>query len=66
MAHNHVPRKAETGRLRGEKDEMNFVDFLYEIRQFVVGFMEGRNQSAPQIASSWNYINYTNIYDQLT
>ena len=46
-------RKNESGRLRGERDQMKFIDLIIK-RWKVVGFRKGRSsQIVPYIAGFW-------------
>ena len=47
-------KKEESKQLRGERDQLKFIDLRFERLQFV-GFRKGRRkQDIPKIACSWD------------
>ena len=46
-------KKEEREMLRGEGDQINFIDLRFERGQ-VVGFRKARRQDAPEITRSWD------------
>ena len=48
-----VPIKEESERLRGERDQIKFIDLRFE-RWQIVGFRKARRKDIPKIACSWD------------
>ena len=47
-------KKEESGMLRGERDQIKFIDLRFERWQVVRFRKAGRRQEVPQIACSWD------------
>ena len=47
-------KKEESERLRGERDQIKFIDLRFERRQVVRFRKARRRQEVPQIACSWD------------
>ena len=46
-------KKEESDRLRGERDQIKFIDLRFA-RWKVVGFRKATRQDVPQVACSWD------------